>query len=158
MSWTRLDDGWSDRPELEQLSYETRWHYLTMIQFCSRTDRITGLLTLKDIRRCSDVDDPDRAVQDLLDVGLLERIDGWLRLVAIHEHIPPPGVRLNAQKSKVRMQRKRAHDAGDHSLCLPEHCPHALVTGDVTRNPGTGQDGTGRDLEEGEVAKWWKAS
>ena len=36
MTWTRLDDRWAERAVLAQLSYETRWHYLAMIQFCSR--------------------------------------------------------------------------------------------------------------------------
>jgi hypothetical protein len=146
MTWTRLDDRWTDRPELERLPYETRWHYLAMIQFCSRTDRVDGLLTIKDARRCSDVGDPAAAVADLLNVGLLETVDSRLRLVEIHDHVPPPGVRLNAQKSKIRMRRKRAHDDGDHSMCLPTHCSKPLQRGDVTpevtRNPRTGRDRT----------------
>jgi hypothetical protein len=155
MTWTRLDDRWTEQPVFESLSYETRWHYLAMIQFCSRTDRIDGLLTIKDARRCSDVDDPARAIQDLLDVGLLEPVAGRLRLVEIHEHIPPPSVRLASQGAKIRKRRSRSHKDGDHSMCLPEHCPHASVTGDVTRDPGTGQDGTGRAPGREEGSKRW---
>jgi hypothetical protein len=43
-----------------------------MIQFCSRSDRITGLLTVKDAKGCSDLDDPDSAIRDLLEIGVLE--------------------------------------------------------------------------------------
>jgi hypothetical protein len=146
--WTRLDDLWTERPLLAQLSYETRWHYLAVIQLCSRTGRIDGILTVKDARRCSDVDNPDHAVRDLLDAGLLEKLaDGRLQLVEIDDHIPPPSVRLNSQNTRIRMRRKRAHQAGDHSMCLPDNCPHATATGGVTRgvtrNPRTGQDRTG---------------
>ena len=149
MSWTRLDDRWAERPVLVRLPYEARWHYLAMIQFCSRNDRIDGRLTIKDATRCSDVDDPGRSVQDLRDVGLLELDDGWVRLVEIDDHIPPPSVRQKAENDKIRKRRERAHKAGDHSLCLPDHFSHATVTGDVTRDPRTGQDGTGRPKGEG---------
>ena len=149
MSWTRLDDRWTERPDLALLPYETRWHYLAIIQFCSRTDRIDGVLTIKDAKRCSDVEDPGRAIRDLLDAGLLEPDAGRLRIVEIHEHVPPPSVRQKAENDKVRKRRERAHKAGDHSLCLPDHCSHVTVTGDVTRDPGTGRDGTGRLEGEG---------
>jgi hypothetical protein len=149
MTWTRLDDRWTEQPLLARLSYETRWHYLAMIQFCSRTNRIDGVLTVKDAMRCSDVDDPSRANHELLDAGLLEPDIARLRIVEIHDHIPPPGVRKASEKAKIRMRRHRAHEAGDHSLCLPDHCSHAPVTGDVTRDPGTGRDRTGRLEGEG---------
>jgi hypothetical protein len=28
VTWTHLDDGFTDRPIFEDLSYEARWHYL----------------------------------------------------------------------------------------------------------------------------------
>jgi hypothetical protein len=148
MSWTKLDDRWTDRPELAPLSYETRWHYLAMIQFCSRTDRIDGVLTIKDAKRCSDVEDPGRAIRDLLDAGLLEPDAGRLRIVEIHEHVPPPSVRQKAENDKIRKRRERAHKAGDHSMCLPDHCSRISVTSEVTRDLGTGRDRTGRQEEE----------
>jgi len=147
MTWTRLDDRWTDCTKLADLPYEVRWHYLSMIQFCSRTDRLNGVLTLKDARRCSDIDDPDEAHRALVGVGLLEALDGLLRLVEIDEHVPPPSVRNQAEKTKIRMRRSRGHKAGDHSMCLPQHCEKAPVTSQVTRNPGTGQDRTGLALQ-----------
>lgn len=149
MSWTRLDDRWTDRKELSAVSYEIRWHYLAMIQFCSRTDRIDGYLRLADARRCSDVEDADGAHTALVALGLVERVDGGLRLIEIGDHVPPPSVRMSAEKTKDRVRRHRAHKAGDHSLCLPDHCEFSSVTSDVTRYPGTGQDGTGQAPREG---------
>lgn len=164
MTWTRLDDTWTDLPELADLPHAERWHYLCMIQFCSRTLRYDGVLKVADARRCSDLDDPDIALDHLAAVGLVVRqADGRVKVVRIDEHIPPPSVRENAERSKVRMQRMRAHKNGDHSLCLPDKCEHvavdqttgevtttdAPVTAPVTRNTGTGQDGTGQALSRG---------
>ena len=96
------------------------------------------------------VDDPQAALERLAILSLLHEDRGAqvVALPRIHDHVPPPGVRKNTEASKVRMRRKRAHDAGDHSMCL-DTCPEVgevtpLVTQRVTRNAGTGQDGTSR--------------
>ncbi|MDP9437056.1 MAG: hypothetical protein M3P93_18465 [Actinomycetota bacterium] len=149
MTWTRLDDGWSDRPILEQLSYEVRWHYLSLIQFCSRTSRYDGMVRPSDARRCSDVPDSEAAVSELLGVGLLAVVDGGLKVMQIDEHVPPPHLRDEARKTAQaeRKRRERQHKKGVHDYCLPDHCEHvaAPVAGEVTRDVGTGQDGTGRE-------------
>lgn len=155
MSWTRLDDGWTERSVFEGMPYSTRWHYLCLIQLCSRTDRVDGCLTMSAACRASDVPHPAEALAQLAAVGLVETRDGTCRLPFIGDHVPPPHVRNAADAAKVRMRRSRAHKTGDHSLCLPENCPDAPhVAGDVTRNvadpervtrnPGTGRDRTGQ--------------
>lgn len=153
MTWTRLDDGWTDRPILEQLPYEVRWHYLALVQFCSRTGRYDGLVRAADARRCSDVPDPAAANAALVDVGLLAAEDGTFRLPLIEEHIPPPHLRdeTRKQSQRERKRRERAHRAGNHELCNPDNCPavSSPVTSDVTRDTGTGQDRTGQDREHG---------
>lgn len=155
MSWTRLDDGFTDRPILGGLPYDVRWHYLALIQFCSRTSRYDGTMRPADARRCSDVPDPEAAVQALVDVGLVTRNGDTVRVNLIDEHIPPPSVRDASEKAKLRMQRHRKHKNGDHSECLSENCNQALVgppevsvTSSVTRNTGTGQDRTGREVQQ----------
>lgn len=152
MSWTRLDDVWTDSPDLAELDHADRWHYLTMIQFCSKTGRLDGVLRMVDARRCSDVPSPEASIGNLLRAGLLLEVSGGYRVVKIDDHIPPPSVRRNAENSKIRMRRKRAHDAGIHDECLQASCPLAppdvqitsAVTQPVTRNTGTGRDGTGQ--------------
>lgn len=155
MTWTRLDDGWSDSPILEQLPYEVRWHYLALIQFCSRTSRYDGLVRPADARRCSDVPDPAAALTELQNVGLLALVDGAVKVVAIESHVPPPHLRdeVRKQSQRQRKQRERMHAKGDHSYCVPEHCPEVSrpVSGEVTRDVGTGQDGTGQDWTSSEV-------
>lgn len=159
MSWTRLDDTWTDLPELSALDHQVRWHYLAMIQFCSRTKRFDGILRLADARRCSDVDEPAAAISTLVEAQLLMHLpSNLIKVSRIDDHIPPPSVRENSERSKIRMQRHRKHKNGDHSECLPENCEHAKekpavdtqtgeVTGPVTRNTRTGQDRTGQDYE-----------
>jgi hypothetical protein len=150
MSWTRYDDLFTERPEWDGVPYPVRWHYLALVQACSRQRRWDGVLPLAHARRASDVEDPDDCHRLLAAAGLLKVDETAVRLLVIDEHIPPTYVRDNAKKSKIRMRRMRAHRSGDHSLCLPDSCPAAPpdsadVTSTVTRNAGTGQDRTGQD-------------
>jgi hypothetical protein len=123
LSWTRLDDGWIDQQILADLPLATRWHYLGMIQFCSRTQRFDGFIRAVDAARCSDVDHPDAALRQLADVGLIVSDQGGYVVVNMEEaHAPPPWVRNRTESNKQAQRRKRAHDAGEHSLCLPANC------------------------------------
>lgn len=147
MSWTRLDDAWTDSTELSELSYADRWHYLAMIQFCSRTGKVDGKMRVVDARRCSDHPEPSQAVRNLADIGLVTIGQHDVTVNRIADHVPPPSVRQNAEKSKIRMRRMRSHKAGDHSECLPDQCnqaPGRNGLSDVTRNTGTGRDRTGQ--------------
>lgn len=152
MSWTRLDDGWTDSTDFADLDHATRWHYLAMIQFCSRTQKYDGLMRRGDALRCSDVDDPGGALAALAAEGLIAIEDKHVRVLRIDEHVPPPSVRESAEKTKVRVRRHRKHSNGDHSECLPANCDQAPtpsdVTGDVTRYSGTGRAGTGSSCSD----------
>lgn len=143
MSWTRLDDGWTDRPVLAGLPYDVRWHYLALVQFCSRTSRYDGLVRGADARRCSDVIDPAGALQTLVDHGLLVLEEDGYRVVQIDEHVLPPHLRDEQRKAsqRERKRRERAHRTGNHAYCQPDRCEE--VTRDITSDVGTGRDGQG---------------
>ncbi|MFB4312892.1 hypothetical protein [Actinomadura sp. 21ATH] len=192
MAWLRDSDDYTQRPEWDGVSYEARWHYRCMLEFCSRSRRWDGRLPLERARRVSDVPDPDRCIAELEAIGyaIVTRnppVDNpgsdadvtrnvtshvtsqnashvtpeTVTLPRIDEHIPPKGMRNNAPASKIRMQRKRAHDRGEHHLCLPQNCPHAgppqpppgssevaRNTDSVTRNSGTGLNQSSRSTTE----------
>ncbi|MDQ1059749.1 hypothetical protein QFZ23_003650 [Arthrobacter globiformis] len=124
MPWTRLDDGWTEQSVIAALSFEARWHYLCLIQFCSRTKRFDGYIRAVDAKRCSDVTEPDAALKQLTDVGLILFDDqgGYVVHRMEEDHAPPPWVRNRTESNKQAKRRQRSHDAGDHSLCLPGGC------------------------------------
>lgn len=172
MSWTRLDDLWTDSSFFDDLSFPDRWHYLAMIQFCSRTGKFDGRIRLVDAKRCSDHPDPTQALSNLESAELVQGMGSTVRVLKIEDHIPPPSVRNKQEDDRKRKQRQRKHKEGDHSMCLTEHCENAPLPkegSDVTRDKGsdprTGQDRTGQeggtpvlpensvDLETGEVSE-----
>lgn len=152
MSWTRLDDLWCERRELADINFADRWHYLAMIQYCSRADLRDGVMRGVDARRCSDHPDPNRALAELSKVGLIvsdvER--DTYTVTEVDSHLPSDASRKRTIDSRERQRRKRKHDAGDHTTCLERYCDQAPrdVTrdsnADVTRDVGTGRDGTGQ--------------
>lgn len=151
MTWTRLDDRWTESPEFDKLGGEISWHYLCMIQYCSRAEKYDGRMPTRRALRCSPAEDPDAALAALEQAGLVRVDGGEVIVLRIEEHVPPPSVRESSEKTKLRVQRHRKHKNGDHSTCLPEHCDQAPrepvtrdVTGDVTRYTGTGRDRTGQ--------------
>jgi hypothetical protein len=157
MTWTRLDDTFADAPEWEHVSFEARWLYLALVQFCSRTKRYDGTLPLSRARGCSDVGDATKCLDELQSIGRVTVTRNEVTLPKIDEHIPPPSVRLESERAKLRMRRLRAHKANDHSLCLAKNCEHAPdkpVTPVVTGNTRTGQDGTGPAVTGGNVEPW----
>lgn len=142
MTWIKLTDTFVDKPVFEDLDFATRWHYLALVAFACRNERANGLIRNVDARRASDHPDPARANAELTTAGLLQIEGNAYRIVEIDQHYPPPHVVRKAEQDKLRKRRERAHKVGDHSMCLPGNCPH--VTEDVTRDIGTGRDGTGR--------------
>ncbi len=130
MTWTRIDDDWTDMPVLAELDFADRWHLLAMIQFCSRTQQYDGILRAADARRCSDHPDPGTAIQNLVDRGLVAAEGEGFKLTMIEDHMPPPSVRAASAQTKVRMQRSRAHKNGDHRFCLPANCGKAPKAAD----------------------------
>jgi hypothetical protein len=144
MTWTRLDDGFTDRQIFEDLTYEARWHYLAMVSFCSRTNRYDGFIRGADARRCSDVPDPAKALVQLANHGIVAPVDGGYVLPLIDEHVPPPHLRDEKRKQdqRDRKRRERQHRKGDHTYC--SHDPEG-DTSRVTSPVTSGRDGTGRD-------------
>lgn len=151
MTWIRTDDNFTDWPVFESLDFAARWHYLALIHLCGRTFRYDGRLRAVDVRRASDVPDPDACTEQLIVTGLVTRDGDGYKLARIDEHMPPPSMRDGRRKESQRDRQRRArlHKQGNHCECLPENCdaataPDAPVTSEVTRDPGTGQvPGTG---------------
>lgn len=139
MTWTRLSDNWTDRPDIADLDYPERWHYLCLVVMCSRTERWDGILRVIDARRASDHPNPDAAHAVLVKAGFIT-IDGTrVHVLEVEDHVPPPSAR---KKSTDRVRRKRAHDDGNHSLCQPRFCPLASrpAGSAIADHPGNSPD------------------
>lgn len=152
MSWTRLDDLWTERADL---SHATRWHLLSMIQRCSRSDLRDGVMRIVDAHRCSDHPDPTAALTELGRAGLIEKTgDTTLRVIGIDAYLPSEATRQRTANNRMYQQRsrerKQLHARGDHSLCPADRCGNrtqkapvsADVSTQVSADVGTGRDWT----------------
>ena len=142
MTWTRLDDNWQADPAFDRLDIHARWHYLMMIQFCSRGKRYDGVMPLAEAEMCSTAPDRTQIIGKLILAGLVTNLDGeMLKIERIEDHVPPKSVRDSSAK---RVARHRKHKDGDHSECLPKSCPAVMEqAGNALHQDGQGQAVTG---------------
>lgn len=157
MTWTRLDDNWQADPAFDRLDIHARWHYLMMIQFCSRGKRYDGVMPLAEAEMCSTAPDRTQIIGKLILAGLVTNIDGeMLRVVRIEDHVPPKSVRDSSAK---RVSRHRKHKDGDHEDCLPKSCAEARnAVGNALPQDGEGQAVTGStpepEFSDDDLAEW----
>jgi hypothetical protein len=146
MSWLRFSDDFTEWPEWDLASTDVRWAYVCLVQAASRGQYWDGRLPKRKALAAlvAQVDNPQQCLERLAMCSLVHelRSEHIVLLPRIHEHLPPPGVRKNAENSKIRMRRKRAHDAGDHTICLPSVVKQAWLRRSLRVTPG--RDGTGR--------------
>lgn len=125
------------------------WHYLCLIQRCSRADIRAGILSEQVALRVSTHADPERAVANLIAEGLLKRVDGRrVQVVEVGKHLPDDSVRRRTERAAERKRRERAHKSGDHSLCLPSSCEDATASAQ-----GVAAEGGVDSVEDWETAR-----
>lgn len=127
----------------DRLDINCRWHYLMMIQFCSRGKRYNGVMPLAEAEMCSTASGKPTILAKLMSAGLVEAIDDdMVKVVRIDDHVPPPSVREASAATAVRVARHRKHKNGDHSECLPDgKCPHVSNEAGNERSNALHQDG-----------------
>lgn len=148
MTWTRLDDHWTRREVFCDLGYETRWHYLALIEFCSVNRRYDGSLRRIEAFRCSDVEDTVTVMAELTTAGLVTEQGDRFVLPQINEHIPPPSMRDDERKERQRVEKRRSrlHARGDHSECLPASCLKAEVSPEPVSDESDGGSSPSRPV------------
>lgn len=140
MSWTKLDDLWSEKIE-EAIGQDihARWHYIALIQLCSRLDARDGIISRSKAERCSDLPDTLGAIRKLVEVGLVADHGSKVRVVRAAEHVISEAKARETERKREDQRRSRAHRDGDHALCesgqgdRPKDCKWATAPkGDVT--------------------------
>lgn len=147
MSWTSYGDDFTGRPCWDGVDHATRWHYLALVERCTRDRRWDGLLPLQAALRCSDVPDPEKALATLEFLGMVTVQSEVVAVTFIEEHIPPPQSRpdvlLPRKRANLRDHRQRKCDRGEHDRHCPQGCPERGLPVGKPVTPGTGT-GTGR--------------
>lgn len=137
MTWTRLSDDFTDRPELLSVSRDARLLHVEALVWCNRM-LTNGELPAAAIRRLTDSPDPEASAAELEEAGhwTADGAGGWLIDWTDQEDSSEVRKRREANAERQRNYRRRneLHQRGDHSQCLPKACPALRgVTQDVTR-------------------------
>lgn len=136
MTWTRLPDNFTDRPDILEVSRSARLLHVEALVWCNR-QLTNGRLPKGALPRITDSPDPEADVAELLAVELweLDGERGWQLDWSDQEDAESVKGRqaARAQTQKRYRERQAKHAAGDHSLCDPRFCSSA-VTGNATGN------------------------
>ncbi|RNL79170.1 hypothetical protein EFL95_09070 [Nocardioides marmorisolisilvae] len=138
MTWTKLSDDFTDRPELLEISRSARMLLIELIVYSNRmlTD---GRIAAGAVRRLTDSTDPETELLELESAGWVTLVEnGRAYQVDWSDQESASDVRDRQDATKERKRRSRKHLAGDHSLCLPGARCRALVTHPVTRDKTRG--------------------
>jgi hypothetical protein len=120
MTWTRLSDDATDRPEILALPRTVRLLHIEALVWCNRhlTD---GRIPRHALPRLTDEPEPYDAAKRLVEVGLWwETEHGWQ--IDWTDQETAETVRNRREQTTARTRRSRKHRAGDHSECDPKWC------------------------------------
>jgi hypothetical protein len=135
VTWTKLGDDFTDRPEYLAVSRSARLLLVEMFIWSNRllTD---GRVPVAALPRLSDEPDLAGAMDELVGGGLVDRDDDAYQLdwsdQLTAEHVKE-GRAYNAEKQKRYRDRRDRHIRGDHTACDSRFCK-AVVTGNATSN------------------------
>jgi hypothetical protein len=145
VTWTKLDDRFTDDPVWENVSLAGRWHYLALIEQCTRYDRFDGRVPLDRARRASDVDDPDACVSELVKAGLLAVDDEAVTVVRIAEqnaYVLPPYLRDENRKPAQNERKRRSRENRKKGTTESESRVMSRVTPGSGSGSGSGKTTT----------------
>lgn len=128
MTWTRLPDDFTDRPDVLRLSRSARLLHVEALVWCNRL-LTNGVIRQTVLRRISDSDDLDADVAELAKAGLWTRLeDAWQVDWSDQETKEAVDQRREDRNARQRRynERQRRHANHDHSMCDPRHCPALL--------------------------------
>ena len=118
MTWTWIDDGFTDRREVMALSDKAFRLHVEALVFSNRAGR-DGALDPADLVKLGRPDPV--TVDELVRAGLWEITDtGWQ--VDWTDQETTAEVEKRRADWRKRDERRRAHNKGDHSMCDPDRC------------------------------------
>lgn len=138
MTWTRLSDDFTDRPEMLRISRSARLLHIEAMVWCNRMGQ-DGRIPAAAIRRITDAEDPAADITELAKEGIWRAIEGEPDLWQLDWSDQEPAAEVQARAEhraatqKRYRERKGKHERGDHSMCDKRFCSHA-VTDNATGN------------------------
>lgn len=144
MTWTKLGDDFTDRPEMFRASRSARLLLVEAMVWSNRmlTD---GRVPSNVLRRISDSEDLDGDSKALAEAGLWD-VDGDEYVIDWTDQENAEDVRdrqeVRNERQRRYRRRKELHARGDHSECDPRFCKSVTrnATRHITRNGDGNED------------------
>lgn len=157
MTWTKLGDSFiDDAYDLSDAAF--RLHTEALIY--SNRRLLDLVIPKREVRRFTAVDEYDVAAEELVDRGWwADKGDRWwIGLKWPEWQRDRSQVEHRRAQVSAAQRRRRRHQVGDHSMCLPKNCPHATSSDDTADDyrDDPGRVGSGREElnEENAIGSW----
>jgi hypothetical protein len=132
MTYTWLPDEFADRPGILALS-DAAFRANIEATVWSNKQLTDGRVPRerRALRRILSVDDIDAAVNELVKASVWTESDDDYQVDWSHQETKEKVTEKKAQ-NRLRDERRRRHNRGDHTLCDPQRCWHLLAHPDLT--------------------------
>lgn len=125
--WVKTHEDWYGEDRIEQLGSHAAMLHLSALAHSSRYLK-DGQIPRSALRKLWPVADVDEAIHRLIDAGLWEATEDGYFIRDWKTHIlAADEVEHRRDQDRARQQRKRRHDAGDHSMC--DRCSYVKAHG-----------------------------
>lgn len=116
MVWAKLSDDFSDECAAVCLSDATfRTHVEGLLWVMRRANG--PVLSPRDLRRCAEADDPEKAAAELVSVGFWDAVEvGWVIRHHMQYQPEPEVIRSRRNENARKQQIKRLRDAFDAAV------------------------------------------
>lgn len=118
----KIPAAWLDSDRIEDLDAGTVLLMLGALGW-SAEQTTNGFVPRRQLRKLWPVDDVAGAVDQLMKAGEVE--DHGDRILLVHWRdfiLPADEVDEIREKNRIRTERSRRHQRGDHTMCLPSYC------------------------------------
>jgi len=136
MTWTRLGDDFTDRPDVAGLSDGAFRAHIEALVWCNRLMR-DGVIPRSSLRRILTSTDVDSLVDELAAAGLWTVDDKTIQL-DWSEQEPAERVAERRAEWRRRDERRRRHINGDHTMCDAKRCHYLIANPDALTRETTG--------------------
>jgi hypothetical protein len=137
MTWTRLGDDFTDRPDVAGLSDGAFRAHIEALVWCNRLMR-DGVIPRSSLRRILTSTDVDSLVDELAAAGLWTVDDKTIQL-DWSEQEPAERVAERRAEWRRRDERRRRHINGDHTMCDAKRCHYLIANPDALTRETTGE-------------------
>jgi hypothetical protein len=122
MTWVKISDTALDEPFLLDLPRGAVLLHIEALAYSNRY-AVDGAIHRAALRKLTTEPDPDVAAAALVSAGLWGATrEGWQIRWLLNDQPSSAEIQAGRELARMRQERRRRHNKGDHAICDPDRC------------------------------------